>query len=214
MADMNIPGVFIVAIETAFNRYLALDKEGSQQLGILEGKVIELRITGLNLSLFLFPSTSEMMILEQFDGEADAVITGPPLAFADLALSEDKQTKMFDGEIKVTGDTRVARQFNEIFSRLDIDWEELASKVVGDTLAHQLSNLGKDLLGLYKRNSRSFKLDTGEYLQEEVNYLPSESEVNDFINDVDVLRNDIARLDARISRLEQVSNTARTNNEE
>ena len=48
----------------------------------------------------------------------------------------------------------------------------------------------------------TFGRDITEYLQEESRYLPQQDEVNKFLAAVDVLRNDVERLDARVKRLQ------------
>lgn len=199
---MSIPQVLIAAMEGAFNRYLSLDPEASDRLVSLEGRVIALDITGLGLQFYLFPAADGVMILEDFDAEADTTLTGTPLAFARLGLSDDSQSEMFAGEVKISGDLRLGRQFNNILGSLEIDWEELLSQYIGDVAAHKLGNLGRDLLAWGRRNVTSMQQNTGEYLQEEVRFLPSQAEVDGFLADVDSLRNDLSRLEARLKKLE------------
>jgi ubiquinone biosynthesis protein UbiJ len=49
------------------------------------------------------------------------------------------------------------------------------------------------------------QLNVAEYLKEEALILPDQSQVNAFLSDVDTLRADAERLEARIARLKKTS---------
>ena len=200
---MKVPEILIATIESAFNRLLSLDPEAAAQLAELEGRIICLQLDGLAIQLYLFPSVDDVMILEAYDGVADTTIQGTPVALARLGLTSDKQAEMFEGDVKITGDLKLGRKFNRLFASLDIDWEEQLSKVVGDMAAHTLGNITRHLFSWHQRNEQSMKMNTTEYLQEEIRYIPSQNQADSFYHDVDQLRDDVARIEARINKLEQ-----------
>ena len=200
---MKVPQILIATIENAFNRLLALDPEAAAQLAAMEGRIICLQIEGLNIRLYLFPDAEDVMILDDFDGDADTTISGTPLALAKLGMASDSQAEMFSSDVSVTGDLKLGRQFNRLFASLDIDWEEQLSKITGDMAAHTLGNITRSLFSLNDRNTGSMKMNSGEYLQEEIHYLPSRNEVDAFMQDVDTLRNDVSRFEARLKKIEQ-----------
>ena len=198
---MSLPQVFIASIETALNRYLALDEQTFSALADLQGRIIEIHLQGLNTSLYLFPDEDGIMVLGDFDGEADTRLIGTPVALAKLGLARNPADVLFSGEVNIEGDTRLGQQFKKILARMDIDWEEQLSRYSGDILAHQIGNGVRALSGWLQRNQQSAALDTGEYLQEEIRLLPSAGEVRYFIRQVDGLRDDTERLQARLNRL-------------
>ena len=207
---MKVPQILIATIENAFNRLLALDPEAAEQLAYMSGRIICLQIEGLNIRLYLFPDAEDVMILDDFDGEADTVISGTPLALLRLGMADDSQSEMFAGDVSITGDLKLGRQFNRLFASLDIDWEEQLSKLTGDMAAHTLGNISRTLFSMSQRNSESMKMNAGEYLQEEVHYLPSRNEIDAFMQDISTLRNDVSRFEARLKKLEQQQKTADT----
>lgn len=211
---MKVPEILIATIESAFNRLLSLDPEAATQLAELEGRIICLQLDGLNIHLYLFPSADDIMILDDFDGEADTTIQGTPVALARLGLSSDKQAEMFEGEVKISGDVRLGRKFNRLFASLDIDWEEQLSKLIGDMAAHTLGNITRQLFSWQQRNEQSMKMNTSEYLQEEVHYLPAQNQADSFYHAVDQLRNDVARMEARINKLEQQKHNKQINSKD
>ncbi len=200
---MSLPEVFIATLENAFNQYLSLDPEALPRFESMEGKVIAVEILGLNESVYLFPGADSIMVMSDFDGEADATISGSPIALAKLGVADDAASIMFSGEVKISGDTRLGNQFKKVLSQLNIDWEEQLSKFVGDVAAHQVGNAVQSFSKWFRRSKQSLELDVGEYLQEESRLIPTNAELNKFIKDVDVLREDVDRLQAHIERLKK-----------
>jgi len=195
---MDFVQILTAGIEAALNHYIALDAEAPERFGVLEGKVISIEILGLNQTISLFPSADGFLLLSDFDGEADATITGSPLALFRLGMAEDVKKILFGGDIQLSGDTALANKFSRLLSQLDIDWEEILAQNVGDIVAHKTFNMAKEAAQWIKRSSQSFSMDSGEYLQEEVRLSPSNAELRQFINQVDGARETVDRLAARI----------------
>ena len=122
-----------------------------------------------------------------------------------IGLGADNQTMLNDGSLKIDGDVEFANQLHAIFKEVEIDWEEVASKYVGDTVAYQLGVYAKRFGSYGKRSVDNFRMDVSEYLQEESRILPTKVEINRFMSDVDNFDADVQRLEARISRLENIS---------
>lgn len=198
---MDFTQAFSASIETALNRYISLDPEALPRFAPLEGKIIALEILGLNQTLCLFPSTDGFLVLSDFDGEADATISGSPIALIKLGLADDPKDVLFSGEVTLSGDTRLANQFSRLLSQLDIDWEELLAQNVGDIAAHKVGNVLRGVNQWFKRSRGSVSLDAGEYLQEEAHLSPSNAELRKFIRQVDELREGVDRLAAKIDIL-------------
>jgi len=211
---VKVPEILIATLESAFNRLLSLDPEAAAQLTELEGHIICLQLDGLNIQLYIFPSRDDVMILDDFDGEADTTIQGTPIALVKLGLATDKQSEMFEGDVKITGNLKLGRKFNRLFASLDIDWEEQLSKVVGDMAAHTIGNISRTLFSWHQRNEKSMRMNASEYLQEEIHYLPSQNQTDSFYDDVNRLRNDVARMEARLNKLEEKQNNNLTDSKD
>lgn len=195
---MDFDQALTASIESALNQYLSLDPLALSRFSSLEGKIIAIEIKGLNKSLCLFPSTDGFMVLTDFDGEADATISGAPIALVKMGLAKDPKDFLFSGEIVITGDAAVANKFNRLLSQLDIDWEEMLAQNIGDIAAHKISDLFRNANQWFNRSSNSIILDSGEYIQEEVHLSPSNAELRQFVNKVDGLREATDRLAAKI----------------
>jgi len=202
---LSLPQIVIASFETAFNHYIALDPDAMPRLEDMEGKIIAIEITGINETLYLFPGMDGIMVMSDFDGEADTTLSGSPMSLARLSVSKNAMPVLFSGDVKISGDTRLGHQFKKVLAGLNIDWEEQLSRVTGDMIAHQLGNGVRDFTNWFKRSTQSINLDMGEYFQEESQVLPSRAEVDRFISNVDSLRSAVDRLQARIDRLKNNS---------
>ena len=198
---MSVPALVLAGLEITLNRYLSLDPETLSRLAGMTGKLIAVELRGVGITLYMAPHGGGIQLLREFDGSADAVISGTPLALARVGIGEERGL-LFAGEVEIRGDVTLGQRFESVLRELDIDWEEQLSHLVGDAAAHQVGNLVRDALQWGAKSADTFGRDLTEYLQEESRQLPQRDEVNKFLAAVDVLRNDVERLDARVKRLQ------------
>jgi ubiquinone biosynthesis protein UbiJ len=135
---------------------------------------------------------------------ADASLSGSPMGLMNLASKQ--ATSIAGSSVRIEGDAEVAQGFSELLKQAKPDFEEELSRVVGDVAAHQLGNTARSLLGFGKRVGDTLLQNIGEYLSEEGRDVPSKTEAEEFNRDVDVLRDDVDRLEARLMALERSQN--------
>ena len=104
---------------------------------------------------------------------------------------------------QVTGDGDFAEAISYLFTHLRWDVEEDLSKVVGDVAAHRIASFGRDVAQVPGRVVESVSRSVGAYLRDEEGAVPSRNEVDGFNQAVNVLRDDTARLERRLERLER-----------
>jgi ubiquinone biosynthesis protein UbiJ len=196
---MSLSQLIIAVFETAFNRYLSLDPDALPKFADMEGKVIAIDIQGLGQSLYLFPGEDGMMIMLDFDGDVGTRLAGTPLALAKLGVLKNAAPLLFSGEVVISGDTRLGRRFKKILAQVDIDWEEILSHYTGDMVAHKAGNVIAAFSAWMQRCKQSMATDAGDYLTEESLMSPARAEINRFIKQVDGLREDVDRLQAKIN---------------
>lgn len=203
MAGSNLfPELFASVLGEATERFLQLAPNSHQYLAPMAGKVIALRFVPFDWRIYLCPGETTMEVLPSFAAEPDVTFTGSPLAFARMGLGGSPLRALFAGEVVVEGDMKVARRFQRLFEKLDIDWEGLMARFVGLGLAARLAD------GL--RSSHAWRVETvealqrnvAEYLQEESRELPASAEAELFYADVDKLRADCDRLEKKVLRLQ------------
>lgn len=191
----------MLMLETLLNRYLALDPEVHDKLATFSGKVIQLDITGIDKTIFLFPEHSGIHIDTHYDGHADTVLRGGPGALFRMGLVSDVSKLLLKGEVEINGDTRLGHQFKNILSKMDIDWSEPLAKLVGEAAASQLVENGKAVSRWGRESTRSVAQSVSEYLTEESRDVISGAELSLFNDAVDAIRDDVDRLQARIDTL-------------
>ena len=199
---MQLPVSVISVIERGINAYLKLDGESLQKHASLDGKVIELHITGLEIRLYSLVGTDDIQVLGEYADTPDATISGTAASLLRLVRSEDNASAMLEADVEISGDLRTAESFSRMLSEASIDWEELLSKLVGDIPAYQTGNAARKANEWVAETADAMKLNVAEYLSEESRVVPAKAEVNGFMETVDDLRMDADRLEARIKLLE------------
>ena len=190
-------------LETALNRYIALDPEAPGKLEPFEGKVICLDITGIGQTLFLIPAGGRIEVVDTFAGDADATLRGSPVALFRMGLMQDVTPMLLRGEVEIIGDMRTGRAFKSFLASMRIDWEEHLSRMTGDVVAHEVVKAARSIDSWGRRSLGSLAMDISEYLTEETGDIITDSEIDDFCERVEVLRADLERAEARLERLMQ-----------
>jgi ubiquinone biosynthesis protein UbiJ len=107
--------------------------------------------------------------------------------------------------LQTTGDADLLAEVNRVFQTLQWDMEADLAPLVGNIAAHRLTS-GTQALGNWARQNRESAAATlAEYLTEEQPVLANRAQVEHFYREVDTLRDDAARLEARLKRLESAS---------
>jgi len=192
----------LTPLESVLNRNIAGAATARKLCKQLESKVLALHITGLPLSLF-FRSDGERMSIDTANTEAPAAtLSGTPLALLRLA-GPAPEAAIRGGSIHIEGDAEIAQAFSELLKQAQPDLEEELSRVIGDVAAHQVGNAARSALGFGRRAVDTLRQNVAEYLQEEGRDLPTRTEADEFVLAVDKLRDDVARLEARLAMLDR-----------
>jgi len=198
---MTIKPLFISAFEAALNKYLSLDEDVAIFLQPLTGKIIAVTIQPFNETLFLCPTSQGMQIIDFYEGTVDTTLTGSLAALGLMGLSSTPARSFFSGEVKIEGDLAIGHQFQKLFEQLDIDIEEQLSHVTGDVIAHKIGNFFRSANQWQQESLKTVQLNISEFLQDETQDLPPAPEVNMLSQQIDQLKEDFDRLEARTNRL-------------
>ena len=108
-----------------------------------------------------------------------------------------------DPDVERTGDASLAEKFQQLLEFANPDLEEELSGVVGDAAAHRIGEFARGVSKWGAEARATMGDNIREYLQEESRDLPTRYEMDRFTANVDVLRDDVERLAARIQRLQK-----------
>ena len=194
------PNIILSAQEAILNRYLNLDSECKERLHRLSGKVVKIEWSPLTY-YWLFKSDA-IYLNKDYSGPVDLILRGSTFDFLCSAFIK-KDKALTDIPLQVVGDMEFGKQFKDFFSHLEIDYEEQLSKILGDAFAYPMIRMLK-VINLWARQSvESLGQNLTNYVQREMNWLVSDEELQLFFSDVDELRDDYARLEARINALQK-----------
>ncbi len=161
-------------------------------------------MTGTGIQLNFVPGhDGRLQLLGNIEGEPDSTLSGSPLDLIRASDSSEGSKQLFSGRVRIDGDNQSAHRFSEALASLDIDWEEQLSHLTGDIAAHEIGRGVRAALHEGKRVAGTGRENLSEYLTEEARLLPHRLEIEDFLAEVDTLRDDSERLAARIALLEK-----------
>ncbi len=127
----------------------------------------------------------------------DVTVTAPPILLPRLAASDEAAFKQAVFE----GDAEFAAEIAFLARHLEWDVEEDLSKVVGDIAAHRIVSSANSLRQWRKDATARLGENFREYLTEERPALVPRRDMQEFLHEVDAVRDDVARLEKRLARL-------------
>jgi ubiquinone biosynthesis protein UbiJ len=134
-----LPGMLAFTLETAVNHVLQLDMESPERVKKLEGRLLQVDLEGLGITLFFTFKHGVVRVRLDAEGKPDTVISGTPVALFSMAEPEDVDWGLPNSKVQINGDASLARDLERIFSKLDPDWEGPLAGMFGDVAGHQLA---------------------------------------------------------------------------
>jgi ubiquinone biosynthesis protein UbiJ len=195
--------ILLDKIEQQINHVLAMDEDALESLKELSGQTILMELSNTGFCVYILPSANGIQLRTQFEDSVNVTIRGTPPDMLGYMLRTKTKSGKLAGNIEVIGDVGLAQDFQSIVFNLDLDWEEQLSKWFGDTFAHKMGRLFREIGNFVVNSGDKLQQDVSEYLRFEAEMTPDRTELGEFINAVDTLRDDAERLKLRINRLEQ-----------
>lgn len=188
-------------VASLLNRQIRAQTSARSLCESLNGASAAIRVKNTSLVAYLLIESGQVSLAGECTLEPDVEIIGTLLSLLQLAGSANEDL-IRRGDLELTGDAHVATQLKKLLVLARPDAEEELSRLVGDVAAHGIGDVVRGI-GNWGRDARSIlRQNISEYLQEESRALPSRYEVERFRGRVELLRDDVARLEARIRRLE------------
>jgi ubiquinone biosynthesis protein UbiJ len=135
-----LPGLLAFTLENAINNVLQLDMESPKRVKKLEGKLLQVNLEGLNITLFITFKHGVVRVRLDAEGTPDTVISGTPVALFSMAEPEETDWGLPKSKVQINGDASLARDLERIFSKLDPDWETPLAGILGDVAGHQAAH--------------------------------------------------------------------------
>ncbi|MGB3394585.1 MAG: SCP2 sterol-binding domain-containing protein [Stenotrophomonas sp.] len=195
------------ALEMALNHALALDPDTRTALVPLDGQCITLTLESPPLAMQIGVAGQRLTV-----GPVDAArepdlavrsTLGGVLAQLPFMANARRSGVMPGGRVKVSGDAELARRLQQLATRFDPDWQQPFVAVFGEVLGVQVAQGLRTALSQASRGAKDLARTAAEYVTEESRDVVPRAELDAFHDDVDVVRDDVERMAARVARLRQ-----------
>ncbi|MEL4891559.1 SCP2 sterol-binding domain-containing protein [Xanthomonas protegens] len=193
------------ALEAALNRALALDPETGEALRDLDGQRVALTLEAPALALQIRVDGTHLRVGPVDPAQEPELAVRSTLGglLAQLPfLAQARRPGGPGGRVRVSGDAELARRLQHLATRFDPDWQRPFVQVFGEVLGVQVANTARSALQQARRSAQDLAQSAAEYVTEESRDVVARAELEAFYDDVDVLRDDIERLAARVARLQ------------
>lgn len=171
-----------------------LDPQCWDNLKPHNGKTICFHIDELP-PLYFQIKENQIQTLSASVSQCDTTFCGPLSTFTSSILTKNQSFK----NLLIRGDLECAKALYDAWHHVDIDWEGHLATIVGDNLAHTINQGFIQAKEWTKQTCQYRQEDLSIYLQDEVHLLPTKEETETLFNQIDVLRHDVERFEAKFN---------------
>lgn len=196
-----LSAALLSAIELGLNRVLALDSTALPRLARLHGRVIAVDCQAPALSLYILADGDGVRLAGHWAGDVDCRLRAPAASLLRLATSQDKTAVLHAPEVELDGDSAALLELAGILQDLELDWEYELSRWLGPVASQLLGSHLRSRVRWTGQTLDSLRLNLADYLSEESRSLVGQREADARFAELDRLKLDLDRLDARIERL-------------
>ena len=198
----------LASVENGINRVLRLDSTAMARFRPLTGKLIAVDCPSPSLRLFILPSDEGLLLATQWAADPDCTLRAPATSLLRLALSKDKSAILHSPEVELEGDSAVLMELAAVLQDLELDWEYELSKWIGPVATALISGHLRSRANWYQQGFTSLNQNLAEYLSEEARTLVGEREAQARFDELDQIKLDLDRLEARFERLSRSLNSS------
>lgn len=189
-------------IELVLNHALHADPQVMTALAGMSNQCFAVEIRGLQQTVYLQVHAQGIQLSVKCTQSPVVTLNAAPFSLLHLLL-QPEQPLTGNPDIQIHGDASALHKLVRVFKQLNLDWEEVCARYLGDIPAHQLGSAWRATQQYGNTRWQSFQCNLSEYLQEESKHLPASAEMNAFLTDIDTLRDDTERLAQRLYRLQK-----------
>ena len=198
----------LASVENGVNRILRLDSTAMARLQPLTGKVIAVECAAPPLQLFILPSDEGLLLATQWAADADCTLRAPASSLLRLVLSKDKTAVLHSPEVDLEGDSHALMALAQVLQDLELDWEYELSNWIGPVATALIAGHLRSRANWYQQGFASLNQNLAEYLSEEARTLVGQREAQARFDELDQLKLDLDRLEARFERLGRSLNSS------
>ncbi|MFG0408724.1 SCP2 domain-containing protein [Pseudomonas sp. FYR_11] len=191
----------LASVEQGLNRVLRMDSTAPPRLGALAGKVIEIDCRQPALQVFILPDEEGLMLAAHWQGEVDCSLRAPAGSLVQLAVAKDKTGVLHSPQVELHGDSAALLDLFGVLQDLELDWEHELQRWLGPVATALLAGHIRLRARWTRQGLARFSQHLSEYLAEESRTLVGKREAEAAFSELDALKLDTERLEARLKRL-------------
>ena len=153
-------------------------------LSEINNKKIKINLKDINYSTILHISDNTIIILDE-EGNYDVELITTPATLALFILS--KGSDKFSSKIIINGDIDTANKFNNFLSSSE-KIKEILIHLIGKEKTKDIEKGFKSITAFFNNIFSSSTSDLVDFLTDDLTVLPSKSDVNQFLDEVDSLK--------------------------
>ncbi|EGR9009073.1 SCP2 domain-containing protein [Vibrio vulnificus] len=197
---MPFEPLITAVIETSLNVLLKDNPDLEKRLLRLKGQVIQVHLQELNKTLtFIF--SQQIDVLANYEGQPDCYLSLKLAVLPELREQANITKLIKQDKLILEGDIQLAQKFAQLITDAKPDVEEWVSRVTGDVVAHSLAQGVKNVGGFVGRQAKKQQHHLAQVITEEWRLAPGPLEVAYFCDQVDEVKSELARLEARLQKL-------------
>ncbi len=139
-------------LEEQINYLLALDE--TIDIKPLMHKIVQVRLLNTPIRWIVYFSKSRVYLLSRAKAKTDLDVTLDSKTFLALISGADARELLRRNQLFATGDVKTIQLLFDLLADIELDFEELLSYYVGDTIAYQAGRAFAFIHSQYKNNSR------------------------------------------------------------
>ena len=190
-----MPSPFDALVGAPLNHLLRANHWARESLKPYAGKTVSVRCPPFSASLRIIDSGEVTPVAA--GATPDATLSVTPGLLLRMATRDDTAWR----DIAIEGDTAIAGAVHHLWRHLRWDAEEDLSRVFGDIAAHRITGTAQAMGQWARMSGENLVRSFTEYWTEERRTVAATNDLSSFATEVDLLRDDLARLEKRISRL-------------
>lgn len=192
-------------VAAAINQALQTDPATLAKLEHLQGQVYAVQSTLPPLSVCFRLNKTGIEILTS-DEPAQVTLKGSAMALVRLLAEASKESGAISrSNVEITGDATALLQLSRAFADLEIDWEELLSRLIGDVAARAVTQTFQQTRDWESRNRPRHVGAVKKFTQDQLGLVPNE-QVRALSERSRELQYRLDRLEARIKLLSPKDN--------
>jgi len=182
------------------NEFISLAIENSniekKEFFLLRKKKIAIVLSNTSTVIHINILDDTIVLSEGNESEFDLTLEGSPIAFLNYFNNIGDENS-----IKISGEASLAESFSNIVKKINIDWEQIISEYTNDDVAFYSSRFFSFFKNKAKEIEGSFVRNMKEYIRDETDIIPSKDSINNYIDEVDNLKNKIEVLDIKLKKV-------------